>query len=137
MSEFFKWTENEYGLGVHEMDEEHQLLISKMNRLYAAAEKGEGFSELKGLIDDLANYTVQHFSDEEKYMEKIGFTGLTNHKIIHQQLLKQFEGHVNKFNETREVDSKFFDFLKVWLSAHIRSIDMKYGDFAKNNKMAA
>ncbi|NQY99382.1 MAG: hemerythrin family protein [Bdellovibrionales bacterium] len=132
MSQLFQWSAEEFGLGVQEMDNEHQILIKKMNKLYDAYEAGAEYLELKGLIEELANYTVEHFRDEEAFMESIGFEGLATHKIIHEQLLKQFTEHVDRFNQAQEIEPKFFDFLKVWLSAHIRGIDMKYAQKEKS-----
>lgn len=137
MSGFFQWSDKEYGLDVSEMDAEHKTLIEKMNLLYEAADNKEPFERLQFLVDDLADYTVQHFRDEEAFMESIGFPGLDTHKIIHEQLLKQFGEHVAKFQQSQNLSEDFFGFLKVWLSAHIRGIDMKYSDFSKEVKSAA
>lgn len=134
MSEFYKWTAEELGLGVAEMDKEHQILIDKMNALYKASEKKASEVDLQKLVDDLAAYTIQHFADEEAYMGKIQFQGLETHKIIHKQLLSQFQEHIEKFKITKEFTPAFFNFLKVWLTSHIRGIDMKYADFQKKVK---
>jgi hemerythrin len=34
MSQFLVWTEEELGVGVYEMDREHQQLIARMNKVY-------------------------------------------------------------------------------------------------------
>lgn len=136
MSEFYTWTAAELGLDIHEMDDEHQVLIKKMNALYAAVDQKKGASELGALVTDLAQYTVKHFADEEAYMEKIGFDGLPTHKIIHQQLLSQFNTFVDEFKKSQSLSPAFFNFLKVWLTSHIRGIDKKYSDF-KHKKKAA
>lgn len=137
MSEFFKWTQKDYGLDVYEMDNEHKILIDKMNKLHSAAENKANFANLQSLVDDLAKYTVEHFKDEEAYMASIHFPGLDTHKVIHKQLLDKFAEHVAKFQETRTLGDDFFGFLKVWLSAHIRGIDMKYSDHSKSQGSAA
>lgn len=131
MSEFYVWTEAELGLNVADMDKEHQQLIDRMNALYRGAQNKLPANELQGLIDDLAQFTVKHFSDEEAYMESVNFPGLATHKIIHQQLLTQFQGYVDEFKKTKNISPSFFNFLKVWLTSHIRGIDMKYSVFLK------
>jgi hemerythrin len=131
MSDFFVWTEEEYGLHVDSMDNEHQQLIAKMNLLYDAVAVKDPYETLLLLVNDLASYTVKHFSDEEAYMEKINFQGLATHKIIHKQLLDQFQGFVEKFKAQKALSDDFFNFLKVWLTGHIKGIDMKYAAVAK------
>ena len=134
VSGFYVWTAEELGLEVEKMDQEHQELVKRMNALYDGVEEEQSPSQIQNLIDDLAEYTVQHFADEEAYMEEIGFTGLATHKIIHQQLLKQFAEHVENFKKQQKVQPEFFNFLKVWLTAHIKGIDMKYSNFVKEQK---
>jgi len=131
----FKWDENEYGIKVKSMDEEHQHLIRLMNTLHQEYLAKQPFELLQASVGALASYTIQHFSDEEKYMESIGFDGLKTHKIIHQKLLEEVTNHVNRFEKTKQLDAEFFNFLKMWLQAHICGIDIKYGNFA-NSKAA-
>ena len=128
---FYEWTAAELGLHVPEMDKEHQELIRRMNKLYNAAQTKTESSQIQTLIDELATYTIQHFKDEETYMTTINFPGLETHKIIHQQLLKQFNEYIEGFKKNHTLEPAFFNFLKVWLTGHIRGIDMKYSDFIK------
>jgi hemerythrin-like metal-binding protein len=83
MADYFKFDFNLIGLGVAEMDREHQTLISKMNELYRVHSEGRPFDEVSKKLIDLKSYTVQHFKDEEKYMESIGFEGLESHVRFH------------------------------------------------------
>ena len=99
-----------------------------MNKLYDLSEKNAGFTELKSVLQDLEKSVVTHFADEEAYMQRIGFSGFKNHKAIHEQLLSKFQDHVTRFKKEGKFDDHFFAFLKVWLSAHIKGIDMKYAD---------
>lgn len=136
MADFFTWTAAELGLGVQEMDKEHQVLIAKMNALFAGVEQKVPTPKLQTLLTDLAQYTVKHFADEEAHMEKIKFSGLAAHKVIHQRLLAQFNDYVVEFQKTNTVNPALFNFLKVWLSGHIRGIDMRYADFGRTKKTA-
>lgn len=125
-------------LGVKSMNDEHKVLIDIMNRLYDRNKAGAPKSELEKIIIDLANYTTKHFADEEAYMASIQFPELTTHKIIHQNLLRSFGEQVDKFKAgDGKVSDGFFSFLKLWLTAHIQGIDMKYGTFSKGVKKAA
>lgn len=80
------------------------------------------------------DYVVEHFDNEEAYMESIGWQGLKNHQGIHKDLLAKAGGHVEAFKNsgTDVLPEEFFQFLKFWLVSHIQGIDMKYGAFANS-----
>ena len=126
----FEWDPNEYSVKVQAMDNEHQVLIQKMNALFDAHQRGADFAQLKHLLSDLGKYTVKHFEDEEAFMEKIGFDGLKTHKVVHKQLVEKFTNHAEEFEKTQELTDDFFNFLKFWLRSHIKGIDKKYGEVA-------
>ncbi len=116
---------------VQAMNQEHQKLLSIMNRLYDQNALGADKESLKVILTELATYTVTHFSDEEKYMEKIQFPDIKLHKHIHQELLTKFKAHHDAFlaGANSKISPEFFNFLKFWLSAHIQGLDKKYGAF--------
>lgn len=126
MADFYKWDPAFLSVDVKEMDGEHIILIEKMNALHAAYTAKAPLDQLKHLVQDFASYTVKHFSDEEAYMDKIKFEGAATHKIIHKQLLAEVTKHVEEFQKTGALTEKFFSFLSVWLTSHIRGIDRKY-----------
>jgi hemerythrin len=128
MADFFVWDATKLSTKVAEMDKEHIELIRLMNKVHASVEAKKSFPEIKKELADLGNYTVKHFKDEEIFMEKIKYQGLSTHKIIHQKLLEQFGEYMAEFEKTRHLDEKFFRFLTVWLKSHIMGVDVKYGD---------
>lgn len=60
-------------------------------------------------------------------MASIDYPLLDTHKRIHANLLEEFGAHKTNFEKTGELTTKFFSFLKLWLTAHIQGIDKKYG----------
>jgi hemerythrin len=118
------------------MNDQHQVLLKMMNKLYDGTADGMQRIEALDRLGKLFNYTVKHFKEEEEYMESIGFEGLKSHKLIHVNLLERLgvlaEGFKNSTDEKLSAD--FFNFLKFWLSAHIKGIDMKYGEHASEQK---
>lgn len=114
-------------IGVAEMNGQHQTLIEIMNRLHDQFEADAEMSEQKKTLEELANFTVKHFGEEEQYMASIDYPLLDTHKRIHANLLEEFGSHKTSFEETGELTTKFFSFLKLWLTAHIQGIDKKYG----------
>ena len=120
-------------VGVNQMNHQHQQLLDLMNKLYAGKNNGTPFDQLSPILQALKEATVSHFQEEEQYMESIQYSGLAGHKLIHQQLLQKFCDEEKIILDTRQFPDSFFGFLKVWLSAHIRGIDMKYGQEAAKN----
>ena len=115
-------------VGVAKMNDEHQQILDLMNRIFDAREAGQTGPGVIRLVDQLGQVTIDHFRDEEAYMESTGYAGIASHKLIHKDLLDKFTGFAGdiKANDG-EVPEKFLTFLKLWLTAHIRGIDMKYG----------
>lgn len=120
------WNPN-FDVGVDEMNEEHQVLIDLMNRLHDMYEADADRDEQGKTLEELAVFTVRHFTNEEKYMESIHYDKTDPHKRIHADLLANLGDFKEQFDRGQPLTSKFFSFLKLWLSAHIQGIDKKYG----------
>ncbi|MCX6130546.1 MAG: bacteriohemerythrin [Proteobacteria bacterium] len=134
---WYDWNES-LNIGVKDMNDEHKVLIDLMNKLYDQYEKKESHAALLNTFESLAAYTQKHFADEEKYMDSISYPELRTHKLIHTQLLVQLDQHLSKFREANgTLASEVFDFLKMWLNAHIKGIDIKYGHYGSTFKKSA
>lgn len=121
-----KWS-NKYLIGVGQMDNEHQILLDKMNILIDAM-NGKDKGEIKQAFVDMKNYTVEHFTHEEQYMRKNNYSSYDSHKRVHENLLNA----VGRFEQQIENDqldpAKLASFLKNWLFTHIMGVDTKYAD---------
>lgn len=114
-------------VGVEQMNHEHKGLLELMNALYDAVQSGRSGPETLTLLGELERATKDHFAHEEAYMDRTGYAGAASHKQIHAQLLGKLEHHAaNARAANGALDDTFFQFLRFWLSAHIRGIDMKY-----------
>lgn len=125
---FFEW-DSALDVGVAEMNEQHKMLIGLMEALYQKNLASHPKAELIAAIDDLVNYVVKHFHDEEHYMASIQFPTLETHKQIHQHLMDDLSKLIEQFKQSNveQLSNEFVMFLKFWLSTHIRGIDTKYG----------
>ena len=130
----FKWDVSKYTTHVDAMDKEHQVLIESMNTLFQLNEKKSPKVQLVKAVENLGQKTKAHFASEEKYLETVKeYTGLATHKVIHTNLLANYQKHVDAFkaSSSQQLPMDFFNFLTVWLSAHICGIDRKYGEVVK------
>lgn len=126
-----EWNNN-LDIGVNDMNDQHKIILNYMNSLYDSVQNKEDFSKGKVFLDKLKDYTIQHFQEEEQYMESINFPGLESHKLIHKDLLNKFTKHYQEMIDAQQFSDSFFNFLKFWLSSHIQGIDIKYGNHANS-----
>lgn len=129
----FVWS-NKLMLGVNNMDDEHKILVDKINILVSVLsdqyEKKDKIS-LYNAFKDLAAYTREHFSHEEKFMESIRYPQLNSHKKIHEKLLEQVGRYGQQIENGTLDDQKLISFLRNWLISHIMGVDMQYAQHYK------
>lgn len=114
-------------VGVESMNDDHKQILDLMNEIHDRAAAGETGEAMIALVDTLAGVTTEHFRDEEAYMASVDFAGLASHTLIHADLLKKYIAHADAIRTNGgQVPSDFLMFLKLWLTAHIKGIDMKY-----------
>ncbi|WP_264443227.1 bacteriohemerythrin [Novosphingobium sp. JCM 18896] len=125
-------------IGVEKMNAEHRDILDAMNIVYDGANAGQSGPAMMAKIARLGDITTRHFADEEAYLARIGYPELEIHKGIHKKLLDDFAVHAQAIAAAGGVPtSAFFTFLRLWLSAHIKCIDLKYGNYAKSAQKAA
>jgi hemerythrin-like metal-binding protein len=118
-------------VGVPQMNAEHQEILTAMNKIFDAHSNGESGPRMNSLIARLGEICVRHFKDEEAFMRACAFPDLALHARIHAKLLNDFGAHAVSIEAAGgRPTAEFFNFLKLWLSAHIRGIDKKYGEHA-------
>ncbi|WP_246346919.1 bacteriohemerythrin [Desulfurispira natronophila] len=126
---FIEWNDG-LTIGVKRFDDQHRKLVDIINRLADAAKKGEGKRVLGPIFDELLNYTVTHFSEEQEAMERHGYPEAREHRKIHDNLVNQALNLKQKFEDgDLMVATETLDFLKNWLFKHIRQEDQKYSDY--------
>lgn len=124
------WSE-ELDIGVDAMNREHQDILDAMNTIYDNAMAGADGTVLMRQIERLKFVTERHFRDEEAFMQSINYPDFENHKRMHTRLLRDFESHTETARAAGGIPQRaFFDFLRLWLAAHIKNIDRKYADHA-------
>ena len=87
--EFIPWSE-ELIVGLQEIDEQHKILIGLINRLFSqailhTADK----ATLSGILEDLIQYTIIHFSVEESLFRIFDYPDAENHQVHHNQLKQE------------------------------------------------
>jgi hemerythrin len=136
MPDFFPWDADVYSVGVAIIDEQHKNLFHLINELANAMKVGKGSSVVKKILNDLIEYTKTHFSAEEGYMEKCNYPELPGHKKIHIKLTEDVIAMQKKLLENPNINISIetLEFLKNWLTQHIKEVDKKYTPYMKDMK---
>ena len=126
-----KWTE-EFSVHNLQIDEQHKILIGFINDLHSAMRTGKAKEFCGRILNELIDYTQNHFSNEENLMLIYDYPESSEHKKAHEKLIEKV-----KFYELRYQDGEnwlnldFFNFLNQWLIQHILVTDKKLGFFLK------
>ena len=88
---------------------------------------GKGKDTACKLLNDLYNYTNEHFVHEEAFMKKHNYAGLADQEKQHKMFVEKIAS-MKKDCDTGKfsVSIDLMDFLKNWLLVHIKETDMKY-----------
>lgn len=85
--ELINWDE-EYSLGITEIDEQHRELLNFVNDLISHSTDSQigGNIYLKKIIDAVINHVTHHFWTEEKILAKTDYKKLNDHKMEHEKI---------------------------------------------------
>lgn len=123
---FFKWSPD-YSVNIKTIDNQHQELVSILNRLFVAVSMREGSEIVGDILTALKNYTKTHFALEERLMQQANYADLEAHKDEHKKLIEQLDALIQKhLLEEKPIYFEMLRFLKNWLKEHIRGVDTKY-----------
>lgn len=133
MDNSFQWSDN-YSVKVDAMDTQHKKLFEIIRELYTAMRSGHGKDVAGDVLRRLIDYTVRHFAEEEKLMEKHGYPLLVQHKAEHKALTDKVVAFKKDFDAgTVGITADLMRFLQEWLTNHIQTVDKKYGDFLNSH----
>lgn len=121
--DFIVWDEK-YVTGVELVDQDHQVLVSLINKLHEAMLKGTARNDVESIISEMAEYTKFHFAREEELMATAGYAELATHKRLHDHFVMKTTQFLDDFRAGRiGLSVSIFTFLRDWLTAHILDID--------------
>ena len=98
---------------------EHELLHNEFTP--------DKYDRIDIILENLRNYTVKHFSDEEQYMESINYKKIFTQKVQHQEFIHKLDEFMEHHNdEVEDQDEQIMGILKYlteWLVNHILYVD--------------
>lgn len=122
MAQEFEWRED-LNIGVDVIDREHQRLFKIINKLFTfqEEEKDSQWTCQEG-IKYFKEHAMNHFADEEAYMESIGYEELEQHQILHrgfrERTLPALEQELERSDYAPEAVEHFLGVCSGWLIGH-------------------
>ena len=120
----------EYYIGIEMIDEEHKQLFQYADEAYELLHDEftpDKYDKMNTILQNLRDYTVKHFTDEEAYMESIHYKKIFTQKIQHQEFVQKLDEFMEHHKEEVEDQDKqimdMLEFLTEWLVNHILHVD--------------
>ncbi|MGA1931867.1 bacteriohemerythrin [Arcobacter sp. YIC-464] len=121
---------SEYNIGNLQIDKEHQQLFDiarKAFNINKLQDEKTKLLELKKVVTELFEYVGNHFNDEQKFMERIKYPHLDEHKTLHTKMIDKLKTLIKDFNslEIKEIEKELFVFIDNYFVKHIILEDKK------------
>ncbi len=127
---FIQWTDD-LSVQIDSVDRQHKKLVTIINDLYDSMQVGKANDLMRKILADLAAYTVEHFSYEERLFRQHAYLGAASHQNSHGLLVGQLKELQEKVDRGSPVSITAFSFLKRWLTEHIMKEDRQYSEFLR------
>lgn len=128
---------SEYAIGVHEVDNQHQELFSRLNALLEGVAGGRGDRELIETLKFLDTYTKRHFAAEESLQRRFEYPHYEMHAAEHRHFLATLATLKEKIAADGATDRNVklaCATLENWLVSHVCTIDRPLGEFVNRNR---
>lgn len=122
-----EWSQ-ELSVGIEEIDEQHKILLNKINFLIKSILAGKGDESVISILNFLKSYTEEHFIMEERIMTELNHPELRAHKEAHNLFRRHFRNIINSIDRGGVNKDTMIDiekFLITWLLDHITEMDVK------------
>ena len=130
------WKEKNLELGLSIIDLQHLWLIFLLIETEETLENANKENEFQKIQLELINFTVEHFTLEEKLFLEFNYPEYASHKKQHLsfvELIKErFNSNYLKDTSTRK---ELVHFLWNWLASHISHEDKLYNEFLQQKQI--
>jgi hemerythrin len=133
------WTPR-LAVGVPQIDEEHQELFGRVNKLLEAMAQAKAREVIQPIVGFLTDYVVVHFGGEERLMRQHRYPEAQEHLAEHVYFVEQFQAmaaELKKVGPTATVNIKLNKLLCDWLRDHVSNTDRKLGEHLRSVGAAA
>ncbi|MBN2695255.1 hemerythrin family protein [bacterium] len=126
-----------YETGVKLIDSQHKRLVNLVNQLHEFIMEGKSFDALDKIFQNLIDYTIKHFSDEERLLLIYDYPDFKEHKEHHTLLTNQMQELFIQFKTGAlpAASLKVKKFLLNWIVEHILTDDMRYIQYVDSDEI--
>lgn len=121
------------------VDEQHRTLIGMFNELHAASQENRSAEAVAPLLEQLHDYTIEHFTAEQNLMIRTRFPA--------DEMLSHVEQHGELTQKVRQLITDYRSggfatilplatLLQEWLATHIRQLDRRVVEHVRSVEAA-
>lgn len=128
------WTDEILSVGVAQFDNQHKVIVDYLNQIYDAIIFNKGKLVITPLLNELKDFCVFHFDEEEKLMLIHKYDDFDEHKKMHEGFCRELTEIIEQSNSNEnaiKIDTVVF--LKNWFFDKIFYEDKKYSNFFNQN----
>jgi len=104
-----------FATGVDRYDDAHKVLFKMVNDLHDAMQQKRSKEVIGQILSGLAEYTVNHFADEERAFAQTHYPEEAQHKQLHKKLVDQVVELQGKFSSGKALLTQdVITFLQDW-----------------------
>ena len=119
-----------FKIGIAQVDQEHRHLFTLVRAL--------NLQSVQATVEELLDYVVTHFSNEQNLMESSGYPAFEQHLKLHEEFgahVADFLGNGDDWTEERVQELRRF--LNKWLIGHIMTHDLRFGKWHASQLQAS
>lgn len=124
----------DYKFGIEEIDSQHGRILSIIDQIKNLLESIEyNIEEIDKVIQELVDYSFNHFGVEEWYFKEFNYDKTTEHIEIHNQYRDKLKEWRSKYDESKDklILLDISKFLEDWWVWHINNTDRQYIELFK------
>ncbi|HSN51318.1 MAG TPA: bacteriohemerythrin [Woeseiaceae bacterium] len=120
-----EWND-EFNLGIEEIDSEHRALVALINALHDAMSAGAGRADIVEGMSQIHALVAAHFAREEAFMREARYMAYAEHKEDHEVLLDALCDMIDRVGSDGEYDETGLSAdLQYWFAEHFSTHDAR------------
>jgi hemerythrin len=130
-----EWQE-EYSVGVKELDDQHKNLLNIINSLLLEKQEKITGDKLSEIISSMVHHAYIHFATEERYLEEVHYPDFKQHVLEHISFIfRTLELSLKVKEGTMNNQLELLNYLKEWYSSHVLGADRLYVPYLRAKRV--
>ena len=133
MTRSIKWSK-ECRLGIDDIDSQHRLLFAIAGELDDIDNPKEQGPEIRYMVDHIRKYVSEHFQYEEKFMEKVNYPHLPEHRDVHKRIIEEVNHTLTSSKDLPGLKEQLEFLMNAWIKEHILGLDKQFAAWYASHK---